>query len=180
MKNFMKSLMAVVLTVVVGVASVGAMSESDLEAKLTKAYTINGVTYQATAAEKNQIARYLANNEISATDADYIATKFDEAIAAIDASDTTAASFAKMPESVKTKLKAVAADITANTAVKVTVEKGTISLYNTDGTKASEFSTLVKQTDSKIAIIAGIALVVTVAGAFMVVRQVKSKTVTYA
>ena len=180
MEKFMKSLIAIVLTVVIGISSVSAMSESELEAKLTKAYTINGVTYQATAAQKNQIAKYLANNEISSEDCDYIAAKLDEAVEAVRASGTTASSFDKMPKSVKETLKSLAAQVTANTDVKVTVDKGVIVVYNTDGTKFTEISDLVKQTDSNVAIIAGIALVVTVAGAYMVVRQVKSKTVTYA
>ena len=172
--------MIMALTIVVGVTSVNAMSESELQAKLTKAYTINGVTYQATTAEKNQIARYLAKNEVKSSDADYISQKVDELVAAIQASGTKEESFDKMPKSVKDKMKTIAADITANTEIKVVIQKDAIVIYNTDNTQFGEVSALVKQTDNTVSIIASIALIVTVIGSFMVVRQAKSQTVTYA
>ena len=181
MKILMKSLITLVIAGVIGITGVNAMSESELQNVLTKPYVINGVTYQATTSEKAQIERYLAQNNVSEEDADYIAKKVNEAVEIITKSGVKVANLSELPTNVKNQLKSLATDITANTDIKLTVNKGSITVYNIDGTVFGEItSVLIKQTDNSVAIIASIALIVTVVGAFMVVRQVKSKTVTYA
>ena len=89
MKKIRNIVCLFVAMLLVGTLNVNAMSKDELKAKLTKAYTINGATFQATSDQKVEIERYLSQNNVSESDADYIASKIDEAVAIIERGDAT-------------------------------------------------------------------------------------------
>ncbi|MBR1416420.1 MAG: hypothetical protein IJ572_01210 [Bacilli bacterium] len=124
-----------------------AMTKSDLEAKLTSSYTINGVVFSANDSQKAQIRRYLAQNDISESDCDFIALEVDKAIQVID--ESNAKSFSTMSQAYKNKLSQIAAEISKNTSVKVTLaSNGTLSVYNIDGTLFTKISSTIKNTSN--------------------------------
>ena len=126
-------------------ASVSAMSEEDLEATLTATYTINGATFKASDSNIALVRRYLAENEISEADCDYIAAKFNEAIEIIEKSGVTKLS--DLSSTYKNQISALATQVSKNTAVKVTIAgNGNITVYNTDGSKFATVGSAIKNT----------------------------------
>lgn len=140
----------------VGMTNVSAMTEEELKSKLTATYTVNGVEWSISNGYKNQLEQYLANNDLSSADCDYIASVADKALAIVEAGSATSVS--ELTRSEKDKLKELVKDVSNNTAVKATVtDKGTFILYNLDGSKFGTIDkTSVKQTGTQdIVIIAG-------------------------
>ena len=165
-----KSIILVLAAFMLFITGVSAMSESELEAKLTAAYTINGTTFQVNAAQKSQIHEYLAKNDISESDCDYIASQVDEAIKVIDDSNVT--SLKDLSQSYRNKLSTIASNISKNTAVKVTLSSnGTLTVYNTDGTVFTTISTVIKNT-SELGILY-IAGAISILGALYFANKVK-------
>lgn len=140
----------------VGINNVSAMTEDELKSKLTATYTVNGVEWSISNGYKNQLEQYLANNDLSSADCDYIASVADKALAIVEAGSATSVS--ELTRTEKDKLKDLVRDVSNNTAVKATVtDKGTFILYNLDGSKFGTIDkTSVKQTGTQdIVIIAG-------------------------
>ena len=123
----MKKIMFFLVALFIGLVSVSAMTESELEEKLTKKYTVNGVVWEATDSQKVLCKRYLDQYEVSSKDADYISDKFDEAMAIIKASGVT--NLYKLSRADKDKIIALVADVSANTSVKASITKGTLVVY---------------------------------------------------
>ena len=98
-----------------------------IEEKLTKTYTVNGVTWGATDSQKVLVKRYLDQYEVSSSDAEYISGKIDEAIAIIKASGVK--DLYKLSRADKDKIIALVADISANTSVKASITKGNLVIY---------------------------------------------------
>ena len=59
----MKKFMVILAAFLLFGFSAKAMTESELEAKLTATYTINGATFKANASQVTLIQRYLAQND---------------------------------------------------------------------------------------------------------------------
>lgn len=140
----------------VGINNVSAMTEDELKSKLTGTYTVNGVEWTISNGYKNQLEQYLANNDLSSADCDYIASVADKALAIVEAGSATSVS--ELTRTEKDKLKDLVRDVSNNTAVRATVtDKGTFILYNLDGSKFGTIDkTSVKQTGTQdIVIIAG-------------------------
>ena len=162
---------------VVGIRTTSAMTETELRAKINQTITLkDGSKYKLSADKMVLVDRYLKENEVSEKDADYIASKLEEAIAI--AKKYTISELKKLPTSTKDDLKALVSDVAANTSVKATVKGESLIVYNDDDTKFAEVTVddLVKQTGTEtntIAIIASVAFVITLVGAVFVVRQVK-------
>ena len=153
--------------------SVNAMSEKELQEKFTKEYTINGATFKLDNKYVAQLERYLNDNEISEKDADYIASKIDEAVKIVEAGN--AKSIKELTKDEKNKLKALISDISANTAVKVTVEKGgVITIQNSDGT-ITKITDPIKYTNDNTLAIVSIGAIAMLVGGFALVKKV-SKT----
>ena len=173
MKKFFVTFL--VVNVLLGVLSVSAMSESKLLEKLTAKYDINGTTFQLSSSDKVLAERYLNQNEVSSKDADYIASKIDEAIALMkDSGVKDFTNFSKLPASLKNKLKKLVQDVASNTSVKATVSKGTIVIYNQDGTVFAEVGGLVKNTGSSLNIVVPAAILVVALGTVLLVKNVKA------
>lgn len=170
----MKKLFLMVIGVVALVSTnVSAMSESELKAKLTKEYTINGETFKLDASYVTQLERYLKENEISESDADYIASKIDEAVKIVEAGKAT--TIKELTKSEKDKLKALAADVSEKTDVKVTIAKGAVvTVYNTDGTVFTKVSDPIKYTNDNTAIIIASVALAVIGGAVLVKKNVLS------
>lgn len=174
MKKVMLTIFAAIL-LVTGMVGASAMSESDLYAKFSATYNINGYNYSLSDGDKVLAKKYLDTYEVSSKDADYIAGKIDEAVAAMRNSGVKDFSdFGKLPLSLRQTLKKLVEDVAANTKVKATVTKGTVIIFNPDGTKFAEIGKLVKNTGLNMSIIASLALVVVVAGAVVLVKNVKA------
>lgn len=123
----MKKVIVFLAALCVGLVSVSAMSESELKEKMTQSYAVNGVTFQATSTQKNLIEQYLNQYEVSSADADYIASKLDEAFNILRASGKT--SFYDLSKSDKNRIVALGSDVTANTSVHVVVTKHDLIVY---------------------------------------------------
>lgn len=170
MKKLLTVLMATALFA--GMTSVSAMSESELKSKLTATYTINGESVSLSSSQKALVKRYLDKEEVSSTDADYIAAKVDEAIAILNNSGEKAKNFKNLSATTKNKLKALVSDVSANTSVKATVTDGAIVIYTSDGKVFAEVSSVVKQTGANYTV-AVVASIITILGAALVLVEAK-------
>ena len=177
MKNVFKiAMIALVCFILAGTTQVSALSERDLLKKLTAAYNINGYNFQLSEGDKALAKRYLDENNVSATDADYIANKIDEAINILKSSGATNFSdFSKLPAETKSKLKSLVTDIASNTSVKATVKKGAVVVYNADGSVFAEMNKLVKNTGSNMYVIPVLALLIVAVSAFTLTRKQKKQ-----
>lgn len=141
-----------------------AMTKDELKEKLTSTYTVNGTKFGATDSQKAEIDMYLAQNDLSSSDCEFIASKLDEAIALIDRG--TATSFSSLSGSEKNELISMANEITNKTKVRVTLtDKGVLTIYNVDGTKFTEETTIMKYTDGSdyFLVIAGVVSIIGIA-----------------
>ena len=121
--------------------SANAITEDELASKLTATYDVNGNEISLRDTEKVLVEQYLAKNEISESDADYIAGKVDEAIAILRNANVTNVNDLSTAD--KNKLVALVSDISDNTAIKATVlSGGVLSIQNIDGT---EFARVTKE-----------------------------------
>lgn len=175
MKKIAYVLLAVLL--MFGVTRVNAMSEDELYDVLTKKYTIGGKEWGVSDELKVQIQRYLDEFEVSEAHADYIASKVNEAISILKGEGT--ADVDKLSTKAKNDLKAIVDDISDNTSVKATVTNGGVVIKNPNTGAdfyTSEADDIVKytgSTNSIVAIVAGISLLIVAAGSVLVVKQVK-------
>lgn len=172
MKKLKCMLLAVVLLLISTNAS--AMTESELKAKLTKAYTIDGETVQVTASQVAELERYLKEYEISSEDADYIATKFDEALKI--AQDGKAKSYTELTTAEKQKMVSIVSDVSKETSVKVTLsEGGLLTVFEEDGktpfTVIKDKDNGIQNTNSSYTLVI-IASAITLLGAAVITKKV--------
>ena len=123
----MKKFLMLLLLFVIGVANVKAISESELLDRLTKSYTVNGATFQATDEQKVLIERYLNQYEVSSTDADYIVAKLEEVFNVLKSSGKM--SFYDLSASDKQKIISLVADVAANTSIDCAIVDGNLVVY---------------------------------------------------
>ncbi len=121
MKN-MKKVLFLFVAVLLTTVSVNAMSKDELKDKLTKSYTINGVTYKLEAGNANMVKTYLEQNEVSEADCDYIASQVDKAVEIVKNAKVT--DLSKLSTSSKNELKALVNNVGANTKVPVSIKNG--------------------------------------------------------
>lgn len=176
MKN-MKKVLFLFVAVLLTTVSVNAMSKDELKDKLTKSYTINGVTYKLEAGNANMVKTYLEQNEISETDCDYIASQVDKAVEIVKNANVT--DLSKLSTSSKNELKALVNAVGANTAVPVSIENGKLFVgYVAEPTKAFyndkvNVKTDVKYTNANLVIT--IASVVAVIGIATIAVKAKKQ-----
>ena len=173
----MKKLGIVALVIglfVFGTISVKALTEDGLREKILQTIKVGNSEYSLTSAEKKMVETYLDQNEISDADATYIGEKLDSAISIIKGQKNV--DFTKYPKDVKEELKALVADISANTKVKASLTKEGLTVKNADDSEIV-ITKLVKQTGyeaSKTAIIVAISFLIVAVGTGLVIRQVKT------
>lgn len=163
-------LVALVVTLMMSVTNVSAMTKDELKTKLTKEYTINGATFKASASDVAQIERYLEQNNVSEADADKISAKVDEAVSIIEAGNAT--KLEELTTTEKDKLIGLLSDISNTTSVKVTVNKGVITVYNIDGTEFTKITDMIKQTGANYTIVI-IAGVISILGFLVIANKMK-------
>lgn len=167
----MKKLFLMVIGVVAFMSmNVNAMTEKELQEKLTKEYTINGTSFKLDSSYVSQVERYLSENEVSSEDADYISSKIDEAVKIVEAGD--AKDIKSLSTSEKDKLKNIASEISSDTDVKITVAKGgEVTVYNTDGTVFTKVSEPIKYTNDNNALIISLSTVALLVGGLVLVKK---------
>ncbi len=174
MKKIVMMLLAVAL-VFSGVRPVSALTEREVLDKLEKSYTINGQVFQISPALKKIAEDYAAKYVISDDDLKVLDEKIDEAIKIVK--DAKVTKIEDLSAAAKKELKDLVADVKANTSINVTYEDGTLVVYTPEGEVFEKVTSLVKQTGTEsntIAILAGVSFVVMLAGAFVVVRKVRT------
>ena len=115
-----------------GIFNVKAMTEDELKTKFKNGYVINGETIKPDSYQMSEIERYLNKYDVSATDADFISEKVDEIYNIAKASG--AKTFTDLPDSDKTKIVAIVAEISNNTSVKASLTKnGVLTIFESDG-----------------------------------------------
>ena len=144
MKKTFLFLLIILCGFVLGVQRISAMTEKELEKKLTQSYKVNGEYYSIDSDAKVLAERYLNQYEVSSKDADYIGERIDEAVKLIQ--DCGIADMKKMPKQTKEELKKLVEKVSANTSVKATVMKNSVVVYAPTGDKFAEVDKLVKQT----------------------------------
>ena len=174
MKKIVMMLLAVAL-VFSGVRPVSALTEREVLDKLEKSYTINGQVFQISPSLKKLAEDYAAKYVISDDDLKVLDEKIDEAIKIVK--DAKVTKIEDLSAAAKKELKDLVADVKANTSINVTYEDGTLVVYTPEGKVFDKVTALVKQTGTEsntIAILAGVSFVVMLAGAFVVVRKVRT------
>jgi hypothetical protein len=150
-----------------------AMTESQLKEKLSATYTINGKTVQATSAQIKAMEDYLNTYEVSESDCDYIANKFDEAINVLKENGAT--SVEELTASQKKELTAIVNSISSNTSVKASVDKNEgLIIKDPDGNvfyTAGELN-VIKYTNHSYLMLIATGLI-TLAGVSLVIRKTK-------
>ena len=175
MKRF---LIIVVITFLVCLPSVHAISEDELFNKLTQSYKVNGVTFQVTDSQKTLIERYLNQYDVSSSHADYIVSKLEEVFNVLENSGKT--SFYDLSSSDKQEIISIVAEVATNTSVDVAIVSGELVVYVPNTNKGEVFyetpinSTKngeITQTNSSL-VIAGLGLF-TVIGIALAFRKIK-------
>lgn len=166
--------LAVVASLFVGVKSASAMTEAELKEVFSKTYTINGGEFKVKDSVLGYLDQYLNAYDVSEADCQYIADRVNEAVNIIKNSGKS--KIEDFSKATKNDLKKLVEKISANTSVKATVEGKNVVVQKPDGSGVfAKIDDPIKQTSSAntIAIVAGIAFLVTVAGACLVVKQAK-------
>lgn len=166
-----KLLVVFVLLLGIGVMNVSAMTKEELKEKVSKPYTISGITYQARQDDIVQLERYLVQNDLSESDMDYIAEKFDEVVKILE--DGNIKSINEITNAQKNSIIAIFDDVANRTSVKVTVDKDTLVIYNQDGTLFTRITFLVKQT-GHYDILMPLSLGVTCLGFLVLLRKMRT------
>ena len=167
-------LFVLIAVLFLGFTNVYAKTEKELQDMLTQTITVGKGKYALSDGDKVLVERYFNQNEVSEADCDYIAERVNQAISIIQGEGHV--DFKNLSKTAKDKLKALVAEISANTSVKATVTKNSVIVYNSDDTHV-EVTHLVKQTGSetsKIAIIASISVLIVAVGTCLVIKQVKT------
>lgn len=133
----MKKFFIILVLFVFGVANVKAISESELLDKLTKSYTINGSTFQATDEQKVLIERYLDQYDVSSAHADYIVSKLEEVLNVLKVSGKK--SFYDLSASDKRKIIDLVADVAVNTSVDCAIVDGKLVIYVPNSNRSDIF-----------------------------------------
>lgn len=168
-KLFILSLVAAMF---VGVGNANAMSEADLKNKINSV-AVNGIVIEE--GTKKQFSDYLDKYELTGKECDIIAKNIDKAIEIFKSENVT--SINQLSSTAKNRLKALVSDVTSNTSVKATITDGALVVLNSDGTVFAEVDNkIVKKTGNEtvLPVIAGVSFVITLVGAYFVVRQVKA------
>ena len=165
---------AIVLCLFVGIKSYSAMSEEKLKEVMNEKITINGSDYILTDEVKVYVERYLNEYDVNEEDCQYIA---DRVVEAKNIAKTSGKSKVKdLSRAQKDELKALVEKISANTSINATVSDGSLIVYKPTGGVFAVIDEPIKYTGSEmspVAVIAGVAFLITLAGACLVVRQVK-------
>lgn len=176
MKN-MKKVLFLFVAVLLTTVSVNAMSKDELKDKLTKSYTINGVTYKLEAGNANMVKTYLEQNEVSEADCDYIASQVDKAVEIVKNANVT--DLSKLSTSSKNELKALVNNVGANTKVPVSIKNGKLFVgYVNEPEKAFFNDKLNVKTDVKYTngnLVITIASVVAVIGIATIAVKAKKQ-----
>lgn len=170
MKKIIYVLFAAVL--LFGTTAVSALTKDELKEKLTAVYEVNGVKFRATESQRAEIERYIEKNNLSDTDATYIATKFDEAVAIIRKGNAT--SLDELTQDEKEQIIKLINDVADKTNVKLTISKGVVTVYNLDGTVFTKVDNVVKYTDSSN-ILVTVASTITVVGIAAIALKLKKE-----
>jgi hypothetical protein len=170
MKKLLTVLMATALFA--GMTTVNAMSESELQSKLTATYTVSGEQVSLSSSHKALVKRYFNKFDVSETDADYIAERIDKAVEIVNNSGEKATSFKNLSKATRQKLKALVAEINANTSVKATTTESAVIIYGENGKVFAKVSSLVKQTGANYTV-AIVASIITILGAALVLVEAK-------
>ena len=170
------TLLLAVSCLILGIKNTYAITESELEQKITKTYLINGEKYSIGNDIKVLAKRYFDQYDISSKDADYIAERIDEAVKIIQESGKS--NFKDFKKETKEQLKALVEKVSANTSVKATVLKNSVIIYSPNGEKFAEVDKLVKQTgytDIVSIVIVTISLFIILAGLFFIKRDINNE-----
>ncbi len=173
----MKKILLFLAVLFVGITSTSAMTESELEAKLTKKYEVNGVTFQAKDSQKNLIKSYLKTYDISSSEADYISKKLDEAFDVLKKSGKK--SFYDLSSADKKKIIALVADVSSNTSVKAAIEKIYLVVYKPNSNEVFHKEPIyptengdIQQTSRNITLV--VAGLISMAGIALAIKKIKN------
>ena len=170
----MKKFILFVAVFVFGLANVSAMTESELKAKLTDTYTVNGSTFKATDQEKTLIERYLDQYEVSSADADLYVEKLEEVFDILRASGKK--KFQELSSSDKTRIKNIVANVSAQTSADCAIVDGLFVLYEPNTNRGRIFYETpvypIAQTNRDL-LVAGLGLI-SVVGLALAFKKVKN------
>lgn len=154
--------------------NVNAMTESELKAKITKSYTIDGEEIKITASQIAELDRYLNKYDLSSDDCDFISSKIDEAVAIAQAGK--AKSFTELTSEEVAKMIAIVSEVNEKTSVKANLTKGgKLTIYEQDGstpfTIITDKDNGIKDTNNNYFIIV-IASAISLLGVIVITKKV--------
>lgn len=125
-----KSLLISILTAVI-VMACATFANAATTATLADELYSKGSKYGMTSADKVKIERYLSENTVTDEQANAIVAKADEAIAVMEAAETT--DYSKLTDAQKDKLKSIANSAASIIDVKLVFKKNTVEIYDNAG-----------------------------------------------
>ena len=172
----MKKILVFFFALFVSVASVSAMSESKLIEKLSKEINVNGATYRISDSQKTALEQYLNQYDVSSSDADVIAEKFDAAFDILKNSGKKR--FYDMSKSDKKKVVDLVTEVAETTSVKVAIVKDNLVVYK-PGTTEIFYETPINPINGDIVqtsrgLTVAIAGIISVIGLAIAMRKLKA------
>ena len=172
----MKKAIVFLFTLFIGMASVSAMSESQLIEKLSKEINVNGATYKISDSQKTALEQYLNQYDVSSAHADIIAEKFDAVFDVLKNSGKKR--FYDMTKAEKKQVKDLVLEVANTTDVDVTIIKDNLVVYK-PGTTDIFYETPINPVNGDIVqtsrgltvAIAGIISAVGIVAALLVVKN---------
>ena len=133
MKNLQRVTALVVVLLLTLSVKAFAMSQSDFIAYVSKAHTVNGITYQISSSQKKQLVDYLNDHPITEAQADEMKTKFDSLLSYAGSNGIRKASDAtrSQKETLLAKANEIAAVI--GVSVRFNSTNKTLEFYDKDG-----------------------------------------------
>lgn len=133
----MKKFLVLVVALFIGLVNVNAMTEAELKEKLYDTYTVNGATFKATDQERELIARYLDQYDVSSNDADYVYAQLQAAFDVLRNSGKTR--FQDMTQAQKQQVVNIVAAVDENTDFDCAIVDAQFVVYQPDTQRSEEY-----------------------------------------
>ena len=170
----MKKFLVFLVAVSFGLASASAMTESELKEKLNQSYTVNKSTFKTTDEEKELIARYLDQYEVTSNDADVIWAKLQAVFDVLKKSGKK--TFQELSSADKARVVALVGEVDATDSIDCAIVDSRFIVYVPNTNKGKIFYktpvTPIAQTNRDL-IVAGLGII-SVLGMALAFKKIKN------
>jgi len=168
----MKKMLSVAILAIMLVAAMASCVSAATKAEALEQIYAIGVKYGMTAADKVKLERYLSDNDVTEAEASQLVTKAQEAATVFDNAGVT--NYAKLTDSQKDEVKAIAVDASNLIDVTLVFKTKSVDVYK-NGKKIESVSEnngklVYTGNETNVALIAGSIAVIALAAAVLVKR----------